>query len=199
MPHWPRHADGPVCCWQVLLGLAVIGLALLGSPHRGPAQESRRSFYVGPKGSDRAGDGSLRKPWASLVHATNVMPDTEAELVFLDGNYGPQSLGRAFRKPVIVRAQNPYRARWTSTPARHRVLHVQGAQRVTLSGFEMSGRPGGNDDYLMQITGSGTGQILLHNNIIHDSYKNDIIKINDHAHNIRVLGNLFYNQPKQGR
>ena len=120
----------------------MIELALLGSPRHAPAQESKRSFYVGPSGSDRTGDGSVRNPWASLAHATDVMPDVGAELVFLDGSYGPQSLSRAFRKPVIIRAQRPFRARWTSTPTHHRVLHVQGAQRITLSGFEMSGGRG---------------------------------------------------------
>src|SRR5262249_5567360 len=43
-----------------------------------------------------------------------------------------------------------------------------------------------------------TSSILLHNNIIHDSYKNDIIKVNDGAHHIRILENLFYNQPRGG-
>jgi len=176
----------------------MIGLSLCVLTGQGPGKDAARTLYVGPRGSDRTGDGSFHRPWASLVHATDTMPDVGAELVFLDGSYGPQSLRRAFGKPVIIRAQHPYRARWTSTPAHHRVLHVQGAQRVTLSGFEMCGRPGGNDDYLIQITGRDTSQILLHDNVIHDSYKNDIIKINAGAHQIRLLGNVFYNQPRGG-
>jgi len=182
---------------RLLIGaMSVMAFAVAG--HRAMAQGAARSFYVGPKGSDRAGDGSLGRPWATLRHATDIMPDVGAELVFLDGAYGPQSLRRPFRKPVIIRAQHPYDARWNSAPSNHRVLHIQGGRRITLSGFEMVGRPGGNDDYLIQITTGETSEILLHNNIIHDSYKNDIIKINAEAHHIRVLGNLFYNQPRGG-
>ena len=178
-------------------GLAV--MALVGANHRAVAQGAARSFFVGPKGNDQTGDGSIRKPWATLRHATDTMPDVGAELVFLDGTYsGTQSLSRAFRKDVIIRAQHPYRARWTSTPTSHRVLHIEGGRRVTLSGFELVGRPGGNGDYLIQITSAETSSLLIHNNIIHDSYKNDLMKINASAHHVRVLGNLFYNQPSGG-
>ncbi|MGO9599227.1 MAG: choice-of-anchor Q domain-containing protein [Isosphaeraceae bacterium] len=183
---------------QRLFLWGMIGLALFGRPRQTWPQEVARPFYVGPKGSDRSGNGTLQRPWASLVHATDSMPDGGAELVFLDGTYGPQSLRRAFTRPVVIRAQHPYQVRWMSTPSHHRVLHVEGAKEITLSGFEMRGTPGGNDGYLIQITGGETGSILLHDNIIHDSYKNDIVKINARAHHIRLLGNLFYNQPRGG-
>ena len=162
------------------------------------AQQGPRRYYVAPRGSDQTGDGSSRRPWATLRHATDSMPDVGAEVIFLDGSYGPQSLGRAFRKPVIVRAQHPYRARWIGSDPRHRVLTIQRGRRVTISGFEMAGRPGGKGEYLIHITTAETSQILLHNNIIHDSYDNDIIKINAGCHHIRFLGNLLYNQPKKG-
>jgi hypothetical protein len=180
------------------LVLVALGAALTLSASGALAQPGRKTYYVGPQGSDLTGDGSARRPWASLRHATSVIPDIGARLGFLDGSYGPQSMSRAFRQPVLVQAHHPYRARWTSATTRHRVLHVAGAANVTLSGFEMRGRPGGNDDYLVQITLAETQQILLHDNIIHDSYKNDIIKINDGAHHIRVYGNVFYNQPRTG-
>ncbi len=182
---------------RLLIGaLAVMFLAVAN--HRAVAQGAARSFYVSPRGSDRAGDGSLGRPWATLLHATDIMPDVGAELVFLDGAYGPQRLERAFRKAVIIRAEHPYRARWISTPSHHRLLSIQRGRRVTISGFEMAGRPGGKDEYLIHITTPETSEILLHNNIIHDSYDNDIIKINAGAHHIRFLGNLVYNQPRQG-
>ncbi len=183
--------------FQTMVRLLIV--ATLATPAAKAAeQRTRKTYYVGPQGSDSTGDGSSRRPWASLHHATSAIPDVGARIGFLDGTYGPQSLSRAFRQPVLVQAMHPYRARFVSTPTRHRVLHVQGAANVTLSGFEMAGRPGGNDDYLIQITTSATEQILLHDNIIHDSYKNDIVKINDSAHHIRVYGNVFYNQPKGG-
>jgi hypothetical protein len=177
---------------------AALGVALALTASDAAAQPGRKTFYVGPQGSDLTGDGSARRPWASLRHATSVIPDVGARIGFLDGSYGPQSMSRPFRQPVLVQSLHAYRARWTSAPARHRVLHVAGASNVTISGFEMRGRPGGNDDYLIQITLAETEQILLHDNIIHDSFKNDIIKINDGAHHIRVYGNIFYNQPRTG-
>jgi hypothetical protein len=127
-----------------------------------------------------------------------VMPDVGAELVFHDGTYAPQSLRRAFRKPVIVRARTPYRARWTSANSRHRALHIEGATNLTISGFEIRGFAGTRGEYLIHITSPATFSILLHNNIIHDSYDNDIIKINSGTHHVRVLGNVFYNQPQRG-
>ena len=36
--------------------------------------------------------------------------------------------------------------------------------------------------------------ITLRNNILHDSYNNDILKINNGAWHITVAGNHFYNQ-----
>jgi hypothetical protein len=181
--------------WISFCGL--IGLTLVMDTDRTNAQQVRE-FFVGPRGSDQAGDGSARRPWATLLHATNIMPDDEAELVFLDGIYGPQSLARTFRKPVIIRAQHPYRARWVSTPSRHRLLTIQRGRRVTISGFEMAGKPGGSGEYLVHITSPDTSEVLLHNNIIHDSYDNDIVKINAGAHHIRFLGNVLYNQPHAG-
>ena len=36
--------------------------------------------------------------------------------------------------------------------------------------------------------------IIIRNNIFHDSYNNDLLKINNVCDNILVEGNLFYNQ-----
>lgn len=50
---------------------------------------------------------------------------------------------------------------------------------------DLIGDPGG-DDYVSNI--------VLKNNILHDSYNNDILKINNGAGNVTVSGNMFYNQ-----
>jgi len=155
------------------------------------------SYYVAPLGSDSVGDGSLNRPWASLGRATAAIPDDGSEVVFLDGTYGPQSISRSFNQHVTVRAQDPYRASWVSSATTHRALGVYGAANFTLSGFEIKGQPGGTDEYLIQITLATTHDVLLTNNIIHDGYNNDILKINDGAHHITVRGNVFYNQPPE--
>jgi hypothetical protein len=50
---------------------------------------------------------------------------------------------------------------------------------------------------VVHIDGAGEGNvsdITLRNNVIHDSFDNDLLKINNSAHHITVEGNLFYNQ-----
>ena len=158
-----------------------------------------QSFYIGPKGSDVRGNGSRDKPWATLEHALRSVPDNGSEIVFLDGTYtGTRLISRQFQKPLRIRAETPYQARWTSSPRRHRVLHLENASNMVISGFEMHGQDGPKDDYLIQVTGELTFDVVLTNNILHDSYKNDILKINSRAHHITVHGNMFYNQPQGG-
>jgi Right handed beta helix region len=153
---------------------------------------------VSPDGSDRSGDGSPNRPWASLLHATNTVPDEGCEIVFLDGLYGPQDIRRTCRRRVTIRAQNSYRACWASSAARHRVFFAYGAGNFTVSGFEMRGAPGSEVEYLVQITLPESHDILLENNVIHDGYVNDLIKVNDGAHHVVIRGNVFYNQPRVG-
>ena len=151
--------------------------------------------YVAPFGNDTTGDGSSEHPWASITKAAQAIPDDGGQVVVLDGTYGPQIIERSFSLPLTIHAENPYRAVLSSTTTAHRALMLYGAANVTLDGFEIKGQPGGTDDYLIQVTTSATHDIVLQNNIIHDSYSNDILKINDLAYNITVRGNVFYNQP----
>src|SRR5262249_1885894 len=110
------------------------------------------SYYVAPLGSPGLGDGSLRRPRATLAHATAATPEGASEVVLLDGTYGPRSISTSFNQLLTVRAQDPYRAEWISSATTRRALGVYGAANVTLSGFEIKGQPGGTDDYLIQIT-----------------------------------------------
>ena len=154
--------------------------------------------YVAPFGNDTTGNGSLEHPWASITKAAQAIPDDGGQVVVLDGTYGPQGISRSFSLPLTIRAENPYRAVLSSSTTVHRALMLYGAANFTLDGFEIEGQPGGTDDYLIQVTLSTAHDIVLQNNIIHDSYNNDILKINDLAHHITVRGNVFYNQPAIG-
>lgn len=156
------------------------------------------TYYVGPAGSDASGTGTLTAPWATLRQATNAIPDNGSEIVCLDGSYsGTQVVTRAFNTPVIVRAQTPYRARLVSSLTQHRVLYLSGAN-VTFQGFEMAGAPGATDSYVIQVTTPACHDVIFQDNVLHDSYRNDILKINDGAHHITVRGNMFYNMPITG-
>jgi hypothetical protein len=190
-----QSAAGVVGCVCLAWGLAV---ATAECPAQALREAAPRVYYVGPDGSDRTGDGSARRPWASLLQATNSVPDVGCEIVFLDGVYGPQDVRRTFLRQVTVRALHPYRACWVSSPARHRVLFVYGAANLTVRGFEMRGAPGPRDDYLVQISLAGCHDVVLEDNVIHDSFVNDLVKLNDGAHHVSIRGNLFYNQPRGG-
>jgi hypothetical protein len=50
--------------------------------------------------------------------------------------------------------------------------------------------------YLMQIEMSDN--ITLENNILHDSYNNDLLKLNEHSNNCKIRNNIFYNQNASG-
>ena len=181
--------------YALWIGLILLGPSLdIASARADPP----RTFFIGPAGNDRTGKGSRARPWASLLHATNTVPDEGCEIIFLDGVYGPQDIRRRFRQHVRIRSQNPYHAVWVSSASRHRVLFVYGAANLIVSGFEMHGAPGPHDDYLVQISLPETHDVVLENNIIHDSYVNDLVKINDAAHQITIRGNVFYNQPRGG-
>src|SRR5581483_3785390 len=100
---------------------------------------------------------------------------------------------------ITVRSEVPYRAllRHTST-----VVQAFYGQGIALEGFDIAHSGPGAGALVVQIQdlrGSPGGsdivsRITLRNNILHDSYNNDILKINNGAGQITVTGNVFYNQ-----
>lgn len=52
-------------------------------------------------------------------------------------------------------------------------------------GQDLIGPPGGSER---------VGRIVVRNNVLHDSYNNDVLKINNGAELVLVEGNVFYNQ-----
>ena len=145
------------------------------------------------------GDGSPNAPWATIEHAVDTAPDSSTVLV-REGTYnGAMTLRGVFEQGLLVRSEVPFGAR-----LRHggTVIKCFYAKGITLEGFDIAhsgtgagalviqiqdlrGEPGG-DDFVSRIT--------LRNNVLHDSYNNDILKINNGAGQITVEGNVFYNQ-----
>jgi hypothetical protein len=77
------------------------------------------------------------------------------------------------------------------------------AQGIMLEGFDIAHIGDGAGIYVVQIQdqlGDQHGgdrfvsRIVLRNNILHDSYNNDIVKVNNGAGQILIEGNMFYNQ-----
>ena len=95
----------PIVRFTALLLLA--GIVAFHTPVKASEPTSARTYYVSPAGSDRSGDGSRVRPWASLLHATETVADGGCEIVFLDGLYGPQDIRRIFHRRATIRAQHP--------------------------------------------------------------------------------------------
>jgi len=157
------------------------------------------TYYISPKGSNATGDGSAGKPWATVDHATQSVPDDGSTIIVRDGLYvGAQALARHFKKPCIVRAEHPYAARFRSMPESNRAFHCYGGSNVSFRGLEFFGSGGRRSEYVMHISKKDTHRLTFENCIIHDSYENDLVKINDRAHHITFRRCLLYNVPRGG-
>lgn len=156
-------------------------------------------FYVATNGDDSNGDGSLGNPWATIQFAVTQVPDTSLILVRPGTYNGRIRLDRRFAQGVTVRALEAYRSL-----LRHQatVITCFSGQGITLEGFDIAHEGPGAGGLVIQIQdligepggAEATERIVLRNNIIHDSYNNDLLKINFGARQILVERNLFFNQ-----
>jgi len=155
---------------------------------RGPDCE----FWVDPSGDD-GGPGTQDQPWRTIQHAVDEVPDRGCTVWFNNGVYrGGANIERAFDERTIFRAVNPYRA---ALEHDGQVLDISGGARITFRGFDIrhSG-PGASEPVMVYVYGTDTHHITLRNNIIHDSFNNDLLKILDGPRSVVVRGNVFYNQ-----
>lgn len=170
-----------------LLGLAVAA---------GPA--SAATFYVATTGSDTSGTGSVGAPWATISHAVLSVPGDSLILV-APGTYNGRVRLDNPTAPIVIRSTVPYQARLRHTDT---VVTCFTGNSVTLEGFDIAHAGPGAGALVIQIQdliGPPGGDfavslITLRNNVIHDSWNNDLLKINNGARNILVVGNVFYNQ-----
>jgi hypothetical protein len=192
-----RRSGGP----QVRRFTAAIGLAFFAWPALAQAQ-APCAFHVAPPpaGSD-ANPGTPAAPWATLNHASARVlatnPGGGCTVWFADGVYaGPNSLYERFASPTWFKAVNPCRAVF-----RHPGPSVQlfGARHLVFEGFRFTHAGPGSTPLVVQVqqdggTGLWSEDVVFRNNVFHDSFDNDILKINNGARFVRVEGNVFYNQ-----
>ena len=159
---------------------------------------SNNTYYVATAGDDSGGDGSIGNPWATITHGLDSVPDGSTILVRPGLYEGRIRIRGTFTQGVTVRSEVPYKA---ILQHNDRVItayiHPNGVQGITIEGFEIRHDGPGAGALVIHIDGDGNGSvsdITLRNNIMHDSYNNDILKINNASHNILVEGNMFYNQ-----
>lgn len=175
-------------------------LTSVGFPILVPTAASGTPYYVATDGSDSTGDGSAGAPWATITHALGQVPDASTVLVRPGDYFGRVRLEETFSAGVTVRSEIPYQARLRNDSTVVTGFYGQG---IALEGFDIAHSGPGAGALVIQIQdligapGPGDGQvrdITLRNNVIHDSYNNDLLKINNGAAHILVQGNVFYNQ-----
>jgi len=176
-------------------GLALL-LVLIASMAAPVAQASPCEYWVAPAptGSD-SNPGTPASPWATLGHAAATVPDGGCTVWVLDGTYaGATEIDRRFATPVTFRALNPYRAVLESSST---VVWMNGARNVVLQGFELRHSGPGAAGFLVYVDshqGVPAEYIVVRDNVLHDSYGNDILKLNEVSRFVTIEGNVFYNQ-----
>jgi hypothetical protein len=180
---------------ETVLG-AALGLALLvlGAPD-GAAQTT---FYVATTGSDTAGTGSLASPWRTIRFALDSVPDGSTILVRPGAYVGEVRLHGSFVQGVTVRSEVPYRAQLRRAGRVITTNDCHPCRGITLEGFDIAHTGPGAGALVIHIDGLGqlglVTNITLRNNVLHDSFDNDILKVNNAASLVTVEGNVFYNQ-----
>lgn len=153
------------------------------------------SFWVAPAPEgDDANPGSSDQPWATLEHAAATVPDDTCTVWFERGTYGAGEVERRFTTPTTFRAVAPYRAVFVSDGA---VVKLDGARNVRFEGFRFrhSGPGSGKHVVIMDRRGElWSEDVVFYNNIFHDSYNNDLLKIHNGSRFVTVENNVFYNQ-----
>src|SRR5262249_55330130 len=108
---------------------------------------------------------------------------------------GLVSLDGKFTAGLRVISQEPYAARLRNHGT---VVRSFRGSHIALEGFDIAHDGPGAGTLVIQIQdadGTGaTNNITLRNNVIPDSYSNDLAKINNGATHILVEHNVFYNQ-----
>ncbi len=153
------------------------------------------TFYVANDGSDNTGDGSLNNPWATITKALDSVPDNSTILVRPGTYVGRVRIRGRFTQGVTVRSEIPYQA---VMRANDTVFTIFNAEGITLEGFDVAHSGSGASPLVVQIQTAEppniTRRITLRNNILHDSFNNDILKVGNGAREIRIEGNMFFNQ-----
>ncbi len=174
---------------KLLIGLLLLSLTM-------PA--GAVTFHVAVNGDDTTGDGSVSFPWATIEHAVQNVPD-ESSISVGPGLYsGRIRLDEQFDQGITIRSQEPYQARLRHAGT---VVTVFTGQGITLTGFDIahSGPGGGLVIQIQDLIGPPggadfTSRIVLRDNVIHDSFDNDLLKVNNGSGLVTVEGNIFYNQ-----
>jgi hypothetical protein len=176
----------------LVLAVLVLFAPVFGGVSSAQAQSCQYWIAPAPAGSN-SNPGTNQQPWETLEHAAaQIMSrnNTNCTVWAKDGVYnGHNSLDHRFSTMITFKAVNPYRAIVQNTGM---VLEIAGASNMTFEGFEF--RHAGSASSPLVVSVYDSDYIVLRNNVFHDSYDNDILKIATGSSFITVEGNVFYNQ-----
>ena len=178
-----------------LYGVLLFGLSFsaLTVSHR-PAQAQNCEYWVAPNGNN-AHPGTSSQPWATMTHAAEVVPDNHCTVWFKSGTYdGGDDVERRFNTLTTFKAVEAYTAVFERDST---ALEVSGARNIIFDGFVFRHDGPGASGYV--VIGSQKDELWLENitfrnNIFHDSYKNDLLKIHNRSRFITIENNIFFNQ-----
>lgn len=154
-----------------------------------------KAYFVSPEGKKYSGDGSRLNPWSSIEQGLITIPDGNTLIVKAGVYVGRVKISKTYEKGLLIKSEIPYHAKLTND---QRVLAIgSNAANIIIEGFEITHSKATAKPLVVHIDGWGRNtvkNITLRNNIIHDSYNNDLLKINYGAEDIIVECNMFYNQ-----
>jgi hypothetical protein len=173
--------------------IAVVLLAGLVSP-----ASAQSTLHVAATGQDVEGRGSATQPFATITYALDRAAAGDLILVGQGRYDGRIRIRGRFDPPVTIRSAEPYRAQLRNNATVLTLYNDSvGVEGIVIEGFDIAHDGPGAGGLVVQVQAIGgrpTRNIILRDNVIHDSYNNDLLKINNGAEQVRVLGNLFYNQ-----
>ena len=198
-----RHSSENVLSWangrstirssKICIALVAI-LMWAGLLEPLPALAQNCQYWVAPNGND-ANAGSSASPWKTLTHASETIPDNNCTVWVKDGLYvGASELERRFETPTTFKAANDYMAVLESAGI---TLKMDGVKNIIIEGFEIRHAGPGAIGAVVMVDRSDSlwaEYVTLRNNIIHDSYDNDLIKIHNGTRFATIEQNIFYNQ-----
>jgi hypothetical protein len=162
-----------------------------------PAQAQTCQYWIAPNGSN-SNPGTNQQPWATLSHAASRVRSLNGAncIVWVkDGVYtGLNDLEERFSTMITFKAVNPYKAIFQNSGT---ALDISGGKNMTFEGFEFRHTGPGAGALVVRVSGSDEAwaeNIVFRNNIFHDSYNNDILKIHNGSRFVTVENNVFYNQ-----
>ena len=185
--------------WIALVALVLVTAVQLvagGQVADDGDDECRYWVAPSPSGDDEA-SGTCERPWATLEHAAAAVPDDHCTVYFAPGTYpGHNNPERRFRTETTFRSATPYQAVLEHAGT---VLDIDGGRNITIEGFELrhAGPAAPRASYVAIVdrrAETWSEDIVFQNNIFHDSYGDDLLKIHNGVRSTTVEGNLFYNQ-----